>query len=276
VWGVPLSHLRGGGAFYALLQLVRSLLRAVLPAQGQVASRALPARAVRRSLALVEARLAAIERRRSIVAPWAAVSSRFTVGDNRRWWDSHDWSRLGEEWTPSADWKAAILQRFLMPYMPESKTLLEIGPGAGRWTEALQSRAAVLYVVDVSEKALAVCRERFAGRSNVVFLLGSGSTIAVPDASVDGIWAYDVFVHVNPSDTQSYFREFWRVLRPGAFAVVHHPGRARSADRQAAHRSDLTDEMVRRFSRETGLELVLQTEDLVNPGDVLTVVRRPA
>jgi SAM-dependent methyltransferase len=231
---------------------------------------------VRRAVVSLESTLVTVERERNIIAPWAVASGRFTAGDNRGWWNTHDWSRLGEEWTPSEEWKRAVVARFLVPYLPEAAPLLEIGPGAGRWTAVLQSRASVLHVVDLAEVALSACRRRFAGCANVNYILGTGSTIALPDAAVEGIWSYDVFVHVNPADTLRYFREFRRVLRPGCCAVVHHPGAAGPAERARHHRSDLTDGMVARAARESDLEVVLQCRELVNVGDTVTVLRRPA
>lgn len=199
---------------------------------------------------------------------------RFSAEDNRTWWNTHDWSALGEEWTPNPEWKSAVIERFLLPHVPLGGAALEIGPGGGRWTEVLRKRADRLYVLDVAERPLTVCRERFSGASNIEYMLGDGRTVALPDASLDAIWSYDVFVHVNPNDARSYFGEFARLLRPGAHAVIHHPGHTSASERQKAHRSDLTDRMILDFAANAGLEVVLQTTDLVNVGDALTVVRK--
>lgn len=276
--GVLRAAVRQGGFGYACLFALRWLLyRALRPVDRCAAlAERWPFSAVRRRIGGIESKLISMERDRNIVAPWAVANLRFTTGDNRKWWNTHDWSRLGEEWTPSEEWKRAVVSRFLMPYMPERVPLLEIGPGAGRWTEVLQARASVLYVVDVAEAALSACQRRFAHCTNVTYLLGTGRTIALPDNSVEGIWSYDVFVHVNPADTLSYFTEFCRVLKRGSFAVVHHPGRIGTAERAREHRSDLTEGMVRRAARESGLEVVLQSSELVNVGDTLTVLQRPA
>jgi hypothetical protein len=41
-------------------------------------------------------------------------------------------------------------------------------------------------------------------------------------------------------------------------------------------RSDMTDKMAYDFARECGLEVEAQTQKLVNPRDVLTILKRPA
>jgi SAM-dependent methyltransferase len=230
----------------------------------------------RKALEWVEARLIEIERNRRLAGQWTLSASRFTTIHNRTWWNTHDWSTLGEEWTPSPAWKADVLHRFMEPFIPVAGVVLEIGPGAGRWTEGLQRRAGVAYVVDVAVCPLTLCRRRFSTCPNVVCILTDGRSIPLRDGTVDGIWSYDVFVHVNPTDARFYFSDIGRVLRRGEYAVIHHPGHTSTRQPKEAHRSDLTDGMILDFAGRNGLEVVLQSTDLVNVGDALTVVRTPA
>jgi ubiquinone/menaquinone biosynthesis C-methylase UbiE len=229
----------------------------------------------RRAVLDIERRMLDIERREGLTHPWTVGARRFTAADNRAWWNTHDWSARGEEWTPNSAWKEAVVGQFLDPHIPRGGTVLEIGPGGGRWTEILGRRSSWVCLLDVAEGPLHVCRERFGRTSTVSCILGDGRTVPLASGSVDGIWSYDVFVHVNPTDAASYFCEFGRVLRPGAHAVIHHPGQSFGEDRIRQHRSDLTDRMVVEFARSNGLDVVLQTGALVNDGDVLTVLRKP-
>ena len=64
-----------------------------------------------------------------------------SAGSNREWWDRYDWSGGGEEWTASAEWKQALIDDVLLPLIPAGAAVLEIGPGAGRWSEVLAPRA---------------------------------------------------------------------------------------------------------------------------------------
>jgi ubiquinone/menaquinone biosynthesis C-methylase UbiE len=221
----------------------------------------------------IDDRLVRIEQRKLLIAPWTISARRFTSQENKQLWNEHDWSSRGEEWTRDNNWKQRVIDEFLLPHVPVGAAVVEIGPGGGRWTELLQARASRIVVVDVSERALQLCRERFARCSNIEFLLGDGHTIAVPDASVDVVWSFDVFVHVNPIDARNYFREFNRVLKPGGHGMIHHAGTpSRGAGRRAGWRSDLTSKMVLEFLKENELHLVSQIEsDLVNADDALTV-----
>ena len=246
--------LQKGGAWYATLFIVRAITD--------------------RLRDRLDNRLATIERRRSLVEPWTISARRFTSDELRKLYNTYDWTTRGDEWTPSEEWKQGLIEEFMVPNVPQGGAVVEIGPGAGRWTEVLQRRAGRLIVTDVSERSIAFCQDRFRDCSNIEYLLGDGRTLAVPDASVDAIWSYDVFVHVNPVDARGYVREFARVLKPGAKAVIHHPG----AVRINPSRSDLTDAMVRSFCTESGLRVVVQTSKYAdkNPGDMLSVIQRPS
>jgi ubiquinone/menaquinone biosynthesis C-methylase UbiE len=140
-------------------------------------------------------------------------------------WDLVPWEKeRGEEWTVSAEWKKSLIGEVLLNYIKSGTAILEIGPGAGRWTEILQPLARELFAVDVSARALDLCKKRFSSASNISFFLARNAGLEfIPDKSIDAIWSFDVFVHINPNDTDRYLSEFKRVLVPGGIAVIHHP-----------------------------------------------------
>ena len=192
----------------------------------------------------------------------------------------------GEEWTESADWKAAFVDEVLLTSVPPGGTVLEIGPGGGRWSDILVPRAAHAILVDVTPKALELCRTRLAGADDVAFVLSRGSDLpGVADASVDVVWSFDVFVHVAPVDQAGYLAEIARVLRPGGSAVIHHAdGRNRGRVPSAVGwRTPMSSRLFRRLAEERGLVGEREIRSwgrgrfgLETFGDAISVVRRPA
>ncbi len=141
---------------------------------------------------------------------WTSNSARA----NREWWDAYDWGAGGEEWTASAQWKQALVDDVLLAAIPAGVAVLEIGPGAGRWSEVLAARASRLVLVDLSATALERCRERLAGLGQVTFVRCAGSELpGVADDSIDAVWSFDVFVHIAPLDVVGYLDE---IARDGA------------------------------------------------------------
>jgi ubiquinone/menaquinone biosynthesis C-methylase UbiE len=157
---------------------------------------------------------------------------------NRQIWNSWDWSRQGEEWTVSEAWRQSLVRLVMRSNIPPGASVLEIGPGAGRWTEPLLEDAREYVGIDISSAAVNRCAERFSKHSQARFSVGSGQDLAgVATQSIDAIWSFDVFVHINTADVDRYLAEFVRVLRPGGVAVIHHGGVGGAS---GGWRSDLT------------------------------------
>jgi ubiquinone/menaquinone biosynthesis C-methylase UbiE len=196
-------------------------------------------------------------------------------------WTDYDWSRHGEEWTQSEEWRAALIGGVLRPNIPQGCEVLEIGPGAGRWTEELLHRAGQTTIVDVSPTCIRLCQERFRSAPNLKAIVGDGRSLSfAPDASFDRIWSFDVFVHIGPADTGSYLREIERVLRPEAIAVIHHPA---DAGARGSWRSPMTAAQFAELAGAAGLEVARQFDawthegrryDVTGTGDVITVLRK--
>lgn len=179
-------------------------------------------------------------------------------------WNAYDWSRDGEEWTQSEEWKRSVVEALMLPQVSRRGDVLEIGPGGGRWSSTLHELANRLILVDVSATCIETCRTKFGHLSHVEFLVGDGRTLnGVNDASIDLIWSFDAFVHISAADTRSYFQEFARVLRPGGRAIIHHPG---VGPIRGGFRSDTTTEAVQRIAHEAGLRVQSQIDSWTHDG----------
>jgi ubiquinone/menaquinone biosynthesis C-methylase UbiE len=172
-------------------------------------------------------------------------------------WDLLPWEKnQGEEWTVSAEWKKSLIDEVLLKYVKPGTAVLEIGPGAGRWTEVLQPVAREIVAVDASAKALDLCKKRLSSATNVKFNLTRNAALGfVPNKTIDAIWSFDVFVHINPVETENYLSEFKRVLAPGGIAVIHHP---KDGGQHGGCRSRVTGQLFASLLEKHGLTLVRQ------------------
>ena len=179
-----------------------------------------------------------------------------SIAINRGIWDNYNWNRDEEEWTQSAEWKQSLIGEILLKYIAPNKTVLEIGPGAGRWSEALQKISSRLILVDLSQKCIELCKKRFSKYNNVEFFVNDGRSLDfIPEGTIDFIWAFDVFVHVNPNDTESYIKEFERVLKTGGRGIVHHP---EGEEKRAGWKSSMTNQLFAELLKKNGLTPVSQ------------------
>jgi SAM-dependent methyltransferase len=151
--------------------------------------------------------------------------------NRREWGENHSWASGGDEWSdlaeycrqPYDEWKQSLIDTFVEHLMPIGSVTVEIAPGYGRWTEHLLPRAGRLDIVDINQNCLDACVRRFPGRDALVPHLSSGSGLGfIADESVDFVWSFDSFVHMEPTVVRDYVREIARVLRPAGRAVIHH------------------------------------------------------
>jgi ubiquinone/menaquinone biosynthesis C-methylase UbiE len=140
----------------------------------------------------------------------------------------------------------------------------------------LQELGGHVILSDISKKCLDICQERFKHADNMEYHLIDDNLGFIIDSSIDCIWSYDVFLHINPTDIEKYVSDFRRILKPGGCAIIHHSNmhlrekntRMKVINLTTGFRSYMTAEM---FGG-----LVEQNYSLPHfPGDVISVFTKP-
>ncbi|MEA2162980.1 MAG: hypothetical protein QOK37_1107 [Thermoanaerobaculia bacterium] len=146
---------------------------------------------------------------------WGGMIATFSPDDDER----HFGDRWGDPETfgPLLE----VRQRFLDPHFVPGTTVLEIGSGGGRWTQYL-ARAGHLIVVEFNPQSFAYLRWRFPDIPLTTYQTSGAEMEGIGPATVDFVFTFDVFVHLEPEVIGNYLREIERVLRPGGVAVVHY------------------------------------------------------
>lgn len=160
------------------------------------------------------------------------------VDENHALWSEQwDWSDAGEEWsqwwggTPAL-WFGGILPR-VHAFVP-TDTILEIAPGFGRWTHYLKDLCRRLVVVDLTERCIDHCRERFSQSTNLEYHVNDGRSLAmIEDESIDFVFSFDSLVHVDEDVLASYLNQLATKLKPHGVGFFHHSnlGNYRTAKR---------------------------------------------
>jgi SAM-dependent methyltransferase len=138
----------------------------------------------------------------------------------------YDWKDAGEEWserwgTSAAQWSGTLLPR-IKDCLPAS-TILEIGPGYGRWTHYLKDYCDRLLIVDRASQCIEACRHRFAVDPRVTGYVNQGGSLEmIEDTSLDFVFSFDVFVHIKREIVEEYLSELARTLKPGGRGFIHH------------------------------------------------------
>jgi SAM-dependent methyltransferase len=154
------------------------------------------------------------------------------VQKNLEVWESGwDWSNAGEEWSASwggthALWFGTLLPR-IHPYLPTG-IILEIAPGYGRWTQFLKGACERLVIVDLAERCIEHCRERFADADNIDYHVNDGRSLAmVEDGAIDFAFSFDSLVHAEADVLEAYLHQLARKLKPDGVGFIHHSNAGR-------------------------------------------------
>jgi SAM-dependent methyltransferase len=136
-----------------------------------------------------------------------------------------------------------VVKRYIRPYVDEQSVVLEIGAGGGRWTQFLTA-ARELHLVELNPQFFPYLAERFAAvLPRIHFHETTGYELgAIPAASVDFVFSFGTFGHIDPSGIDLYLGEIRRVLRDGGTAVIHY------ADRTKRFFRDLDERELEAFS----------------------------
>jgi SAM-dependent methyltransferase len=201
------------------------------------------------------------------------------VAENRRKWSEHNWEHGGHRWSPGGTphgtemmWGRSIRPR-IARFLPAG-TVLEIAPGYGRWTTYLLGECHHLIGVDITERCIDVCRERFPDPAQAQFFVNDGASLAmIRDRSIDFAFSFDSLVHVEAVQIRAYLQELARTLRPGAAAFLHHSNLGAYVDRRSGavppfvlerhwRAPTVSARELRALSREAGLRCV--SHELIN------------
>lgn len=164
-----------------------------------------------------------------------------TIDYNFKEWSKYDWSGEGEEWTESEQWKTELADEVIKAYFEPGKIILEIGPGAGRWSGILAELSSQLILVDMTERSIEHCKGKLHSYPNCLFYKNNGADLSfLKDDSVDYLWSFDVFVHLAPNDTENYLKGLSRILKKNGLGIIHHPA---AGGFKGGFRSSMTNEL---------------------------------
>jgi 2-polyprenyl-3-methyl-5-hydroxy-6-metoxy-1,4-benzoquinol methylase len=150
-----------------------------------------------------------------------------TIEENKAKWDgTYDWEQAGDEWSvvwggTRMQWYGTLLPR-IQAFLPAG-TILEIAPGYGRWTQFLKDQCKRMIVVDLSEKCIDACRQRFRDCTHISYHVNDGKSLAmVPDHAVDFAFSFDSLVHVEEAVVSAYVSQLATKLTGDGVAFIHH------------------------------------------------------
>jgi hypothetical protein len=172
-----------------------------------------------------------------------------------------------------------VVKHYLRPHVRPDAVVLEIGPGGGRWTQFLIGAAEVI-LVELNAQFFGYLRKRFRKhRRKLRFYQTSGYELGdIDDESVDFVFSFGTFVHIEAEGIDSYLGEIGRVLRSGGTSTIQYADRTKPFIRTVPDFGGFSDMDALRMEgliAGHGLEIVEHDRKLLDHSNVV-VIRKPA
>ena len=135
----------------------------------------------------------------------------------------------GSEWGDPDVWTPLqfVRDHYVLPFVNPEHVAVEIGCGGGRWTRYLLGFKAV-YAVDYYAPLLSEFRKTFSRYRHVVAVKNNGTDFpGVAINSVDYIFSFGCFGHINLELIDSYLGHIKSILKPGGNAVIHYSDKSK-------------------------------------------------
>ena len=138
-----------------------------------------------------------------------------------------------------------------------------------------------LTLVDMNPECIRYCRDMFSGDDRVSYFVNDGVSLpAVRDGSIDFVFSWDSFVHMQRYVIERYMAELWSKMKSGAIGAIHHSflyaGNDEYSFDNIQGRSNFSPKLFELLCIKYGFELIdqklFQFNDL---RDVLSIFKRP-
>lgn len=141
--------------------------------------------------------------------------------------------------------------------------VIELACGRGRHVPKYIDQAGDITLVDILQKNIDFCKQRFFDRENIFYYCNNGYNLEkLESGRYSALFSYDAMVHFELIDIFSYLKDIHRVLKEGGFALLHHSNY--DSDYKAAFRnapsgrSFMNQKVFAYLAYRAGLEVVEQ------------------
>lgn len=101
--------------------------------------------------------------------------------------------------------------------------VIELACGHGRHVAKYKQNAGKITLVDILDKNIKYCKERFSKETNISYYVNNGHDLSkLASCEYSALFTYDAMVHFEMIDIFEYLKETQRVLKSGGRALFHH------------------------------------------------------
>ncbi len=125
--------------------------------------------------------------------------------------------------SPALAW---VRDEYCAKFVNPDHVAIEIGPGGGRWTRYMLGFRQ-LYAIDFHQELLDELGKLFRCPQLTPLKNDGCDFPGIADSSVDFVFSFGVFVHLEFHIIEGYLEEIARVLKPGGKAVIQYADKSK-------------------------------------------------
>ena len=157
---------------------------------------------------------------------------------------------------------ALVRDHFLLPYVTQETTALEIGPGGGRWTRYMLG-VKRLYAVDFHQELLNELKSNFSPK-NLTFVKNNGNDFpGIPNGSIDFIFSFGTFVHLDVEIIDRYLQNMKALLKPSTNVVIQYSDKSKPLGNSNKGFSENDPDTMRRLVSSHGYSISLASRETI-------------
>lgn len=166
-----------------------------------------------------------------------------------------------------------VRDHWCAPFVKPTSTILEIGPGGGRWTRYMLG-CRHLYAVDFHQELLDELAAKFRVE-HLSFIKNDGDNLpGIDNDSIDFAFTFGVFVHLELHTIDAYMAEIFRVLKPGGDAVIQFSDKSKPQGRDNPSFSDNSPSKMRRMAIDQGFIILAENVTLLPNAGMMHLTKR--
>jgi len=142
--------------------------------------------------------------------------------------------------------------------------VIELAVGRGRHVRMYESKANHIVLVDILQKNIDFCKERYKNSKKIDYYCNNGYNLSeLNDNEYSALFTYDVMVHFEMMDIFEYLKDIYRVLKRGGMGLFHHSNNTSSyknsfIDGGIGSRSYMSKDLFAYLAYRVGFEIVEQ------------------
>ena len=200
------------------------------------------------------------------------------VEEQRHWNNEYAWVEHEHYWSDFFGGIDKLWNDIIYPKIGNylKGDVLEIAPGFGRITTYLKDKVNNLTIVDLNQLCIDKCKEKFG--DTIKYYVNDGRHLDMIESnSLDFVFSWDSFVHMDEDVINCYLGEIYRVLKSGGHSIIHHSflyGGNKKSFRNLGGRSNMTPSRFKELAENNNLEVINQEDIIWTVTDTITTIKK--